>query len=66
MVKVKDYFPWNLVAELTGIESLLPRLNHLYFLICIISLKAIPWQRAGEESDEDIAQGFQIIGATRY
>ena len=63
VVKVKDQFLWNLVAELTGIESLLLRMNHLYFLISIVSLKAIPWQRAKEETDEDIAQGFQIIGA---
>ena len=32
-------------------------MNHLYFLIHIVDLKAIPWQRALEETDEDIAPG---------
>lgn len=36
------------------------RTNHLYFLIHSVSLKAIPWQRAvGETDEEDIAQGFE-------
>lgn len=43
-----------------GIRGFLFCINHVYFLIHIVGLKAIPWQRAMEETDEGIAQGFQI------